>query len=205
MWNKTNSRGSSDMMSWPVVVVYRALTEAEMLDESEKKERELFDEEIEEKLGQATTSEDLKVEGTNQHVPDVDDVTPEDQDNYVGADVNLPCGGVLMQAGKVKRRARDQDGELTGTSTKTTTSERKSTCRMEVRCKVEKSSDELETLMVSSLEPAIAIPYLIPDGSAAEFSANIIAEKSMFAQCEIDGNQFRLRMNLWTIKQMTQL
>jgi hypothetical protein len=49
--------------------------------------------------GQGTAIEDCQnpvyelydddVEGTkHEHVPDIDDVTPEDQDNYVGAEVN---------------------------------------------------------------------------------------------------------------------
>ena len=47
-------------------------------------------------------------------VPDNDDVTPEEFDNYVGVGVNLPLGGTI-QAGRVKRRARNSDGEVFGT------------------------------------------------------------------------------------------
>ena len=35
------------------------------------------------------------VEGTAQHVPDIDDVTPEEGDQYIGAKVNLSIGGNL--------------------------------------------------------------------------------------------------------------
>ena len=54
--------------------------------------------------------------GTQDHVPDVDDLvtTPDTQDNYVGDKVNLLFGG-MMRSGSVKRRARDAKGELFGT------------------------------------------------------------------------------------------
>ena len=41
-------------------------------------------------------------------------VTPDIQDNYVGAKVNLSFGGT-MRSGSIKRRARDAEGELFGT------------------------------------------------------------------------------------------
>ena len=49
-------------------------------------------------------------------MPDADDlvVTPDTQDNYVGARVNLSFGGA-MRSGSVKRRVRDAKGELFGT------------------------------------------------------------------------------------------
>ena len=49
-------------------------------------------------------------------MPDADElvVTPDTQDNYVGAEVNLSFGGT-MRSGSVKRRARDAEGELFGT------------------------------------------------------------------------------------------
>ena len=49
------------------------------------------------------------------HTPDIDDVTPEEADNYVGASVTLPIEGD-QRSGKVTRRARDRDGNLVGTS-----------------------------------------------------------------------------------------
>ena len=49
------------------------------------------------------------------HTPDIDDVTPEEADNYVGASVTLPIEND-QRSGKVTRRARDQDGNLVGTS-----------------------------------------------------------------------------------------
>ncbi len=50
-----------------------------------------------------------------QPVPDVDDVTPEAFDQYVGAEVLLPLNG-QMTTGKVKRRKRDIDGNIKGTA-----------------------------------------------------------------------------------------
>ena len=49
-------------------------------------------------------------------MPDADDlvVTPDTQDNYVGAELNLSIGGT-MRSGSVKRQARDAEGELFGT------------------------------------------------------------------------------------------
>jgi hypothetical protein len=156
---------------------YRAVTEAEMLNDDEKKERELFDKAIKEKIGPAVTLDDLKeidpdavtlqfklyqddTEGTNAHIPDIDDVTPEQHDNYVGAEVNLQYGS-KVQAGRVKRRARDAEGGLHGTAN--------------INPILDTRTYEVE----------------FQDGSAAEYSANVIAE-NMFAQCDPERNQFRL-------------
>ena len=45
-----------------------------------------------------------KDDRTQDHVPDADDLvfTPDTQDNYVGAEVNLSFGGT-MRSGSVKR------------------------------------------------------------------------------------------------------
>jgi hypothetical protein len=50
-----------------------------------------------------------------QPIPDIDDVTPEMQDGYIGAQVNLPFQGTLW-SGTVRRRALDEGGELEGTA-----------------------------------------------------------------------------------------
>ena len=57
-----------------------------------------------------------KYDGTQDHVPDANDlvVTPNTQENYVGAKVNPSFGGT-MRSGSVKQRARDSGGELFGT------------------------------------------------------------------------------------------
>jgi hypothetical protein len=78
----------------------------------------------------------------------------------VGAEVNLQICGRL-QAGKVVRRARSNDGKVTGTSNP--------------------NPILTQECMKSSFQM----------GPAAEYSANVIAE-NMFAQCDPDGNQFRL-------------
>ncbi len=48
-------------------------------------------------------------------IPDIDDVTPEYQDQYIGAEVVLPLQGE-MKRGKVKERSRTEAGELYGTA-----------------------------------------------------------------------------------------
>ena len=110
---------------------YRAITGDEMQDPKEKAQREKFDANIARRLGKPLTPKELKeidpeavtpeyelyeddMEGNHQSIPDVDDVTPEELDNYVGAEVNLPFGGT-MRAGRVKSRARNAAGELVGT------------------------------------------------------------------------------------------
>ena len=110
---------------------FRKLTEDEMQDKGELKRMEIFDNCIKKQLGKSLTFEDLKsvdqdavtpeyelcaddFEGTQEHAPDVDDVTPEDEDNCIGAEVQLPHGEV-MQSGKVKARVRGEDGEPVGT------------------------------------------------------------------------------------------
>ena len=109
---------------------FRGLTEDEMADRDETKLREEFDAKIKDKLGTPMADDTLKeldpdattpefelyeddFEGTHEITPDAEDVTPEEADNYVGAEVNLPLGGTV-QAGRVIRRARDESGDLTG-------------------------------------------------------------------------------------------
>ena len=45
--------------------------------------------------------------------PDIDEVTPEGADSYIGTNVNLPIGGTTSE-GTVKRHARDTNGNLQG-------------------------------------------------------------------------------------------
>ena len=47
------------------------------------------------------------------HTPDIDDMTPEDFDTYIGAEVDLPLYGEQRQ-GKVTARALDSTGKLFG-------------------------------------------------------------------------------------------
>jgi hypothetical protein len=50
--------------------------------------------------------------GMHAHIPDIND---EQHDNYVGVEVNLQYGG-KVQAGRIKRRARDAEGKLHGSA-----------------------------------------------------------------------------------------
>ena len=93
-------------------------------------------------------------------VPDVNAVTPEYQDDYIGAKVSLPVGGMQL-TGKVKKRAHDEDGELYGS---------------------QNVNPILDTRVYE-------IEY--PDGKVQEYAANVIVE-NMYAQCDVDGNQYLL-------------
>ena len=103
-------------------------------------------------------------EGTYENVPDVDDInvetvddddddpkeatpepTPEEADQYVGAEVNLPFEGTSRQ-GRVKKRVRDSEGNVTGTANK----------------------HAILDTRIYQVE--------FPDGGVAEYSANVIAE-----------------------------
>ena len=110
---------------------YRHLTQEEILDEGEKAEREEFTRNVNEKIDSPLTAKDSNdidqgtvtpkfelysddVE-TNSSVRDIDDVTSEEFDQYIGAEVLLPKGN-SSTTGRVKQRKRDADGNLTGKS-----------------------------------------------------------------------------------------
>ena len=97
---------------------YHVITDDEMQDPKEKAQCEKFNANIARRLGKPLTPKEPKeidpeavtpeyelyeddMEGIQQSVPDVDKVTPEELNNYVGAEVNLPVGGT-MHAGRVK-------------------------------------------------------------------------------------------------------
>ena len=152
---------------------YRSLTDEEIADENEKKERDQFDQLVQERYGTAMEAADFDGfedaepappdlyeddDGEkHEHVPDADDITPETGDEYVGAEVNLPRGGV-MRSGKVTGRKRSADGSLLGTRN---------------------DNPILDTRMYE---------VEFPDGEVTEFTANVIAE-NMWAQCNLDGTQ----------------
>ncbi len=98
---------------------YRRMTEEEVINPERVKEMGDFDQSIRTKLGDPVEHEELMsidkdastpeyelydddVEGTHEHVPDTDTVTPEAMDNYVGAQVSLPHHG-SMRHGTVTR------------------------------------------------------------------------------------------------------
>jgi hypothetical protein len=144
------------------VSTYRLLNEHELANPEKIKEREEFDSAIRIKLGKpVSTDKDLaKIDSDAvtpqfdlyeddvhpaQPLPDIDNATPEDLDNYVGAEVTLPIGGT-MRMGKVKRRARNDDGEVHGT----------------------KNRNPILDTRTYDIE--------FPDGAYGEYTANTIAE-----------------------------
>jgi hypothetical protein len=106
------------------------LTEAKLQDPEEVALREAFTKAANNKIGPPVDHEELQdihadiptpehemyedddvsVQGP---VPDIDNITPEMQDGYIGAQVNLPYGGTY-RSGTVKRRKHNDDGELEG-------------------------------------------------------------------------------------------
>ena len=110
-------------------LTYRALTDDEMANPKEIKLCEDFDAAVTNQLGAPISDSDLQAEGIDaetptfevyednetppQCLPKVNEVTPEDADNYVSAEVNLPIRGTLL-GGTVKQCACDIDGNLTG-------------------------------------------------------------------------------------------
>jgi hypothetical protein len=145
---------------------HRPITEDESNDMDELALRDAFvDKAIREKLGSEYTDDELvkedpdaatpsydryadDVEGTYDSIPDYDDspdTTPEDFDAYIGAEVNLSHHGA-SQRGKVKRRARDESGNVYGT---------------------QNNNPILDTRMYE-------VEFL--DGQIKEYAANVIAE-----------------------------
>ena len=105
--------------------MYRTLMEAELKDPKHAKRHQLYDLMVHEKLGEPTTEAKIKtidkeaITPTYERyenqlpVPDIDDATPEYQDEYIGAEVTLPFQGT-MTAGKVKKQTWTKAGEIFG-------------------------------------------------------------------------------------------
>ena len=147
---------------------YQAITEEEKQDPTQEKLRDEFDSELIKKLGQsmlepaihaidpaAVTSEhDIyleKVDGTQDHVPDADELVVTPGTQDNYVGAKVNISfGGTIRSGSVKQRSRDAEGELFGT--------RNSNIILDTR------SYEVE----------------FPDGDAAEFTANMIAE-NMFS------------------------
>ena len=101
------------------------MTDDEIANPDEVKACQAFDAAVSAKLGAAMSKHDLSSDDIDadtptfvpyedeetipSQLPDIDDVTPEAADSYVGAQVNLPIGGTTSE-GTVKRRARDTNG-----------------------------------------------------------------------------------------------
>ena len=112
---------------------YRPLNDTETTDAGELAAQAAFNKSIEETIGKPITQEWLELQDgdtpTYPHYLDPDDdqptegkamprrqqvaTTPEELDNYVGAQVNLPRGGSMMSA-TVKRRVRSFDNQVMG-------------------------------------------------------------------------------------------
>ena len=99
---------------------YHALTDDEMANPEEIKACQAFDTAVSGKLGAPISKHDLPSEDIDAdtptfelykdnenppfQLPEVNEVTPEEADSYVGAEVNLPIGGTVFE-GTVKHRA----------------------------------------------------------------------------------------------------
>ena len=152
---------------------YRPLTDEEIADENERKDRDKFDQVVNERYGMPMVAADFEgpedVEATppdlyeddsgekHEHVPDAEDITPETGDEYVGAEVNMSRGGV-MRSGRVTGRKRNADGSLQGT----------------------RNDNPILDTRTYEVE--------FPDGEVTEYTANVIAE-NMWSQCDIAGRQ----------------
>ena len=110
---------------------YRHLNADELRDENVLRKQAEYDATVKEKLGKSAKADEydglVDIETPTyepyeddddprpKETPDVDDITPDTFDNYVGADVLLPKGSEMV-TGKVKRRSKDGDGKLQGTA-----------------------------------------------------------------------------------------
>ena len=114
---------------------WRPLTDEEWKSADHAKARDEYDERIKSKLGESalikiksesgTGSADDEdetpsfplyqddFEGEYHHEPDIDDLTPDVNDEYLGVEVNLPLAGELKSA-TVKKRTVDGEGNPSG-------------------------------------------------------------------------------------------
>ena len=133
--------------------------------------RTKFDQRIEEKIGPAAQTADFPDEDlTPEHDahldhdhpdPDTDDleVTPEIGDNYMGASIKIPCGGVLT-SGKVTATARKRNAR----------------------------GNPIGRAHTNPILDTREYTVEFDDQDVTELTANQIAV-SMYAQCDPEGNQ----------------
>ena len=150
-----------------------------MSDEDVKRQRQVFDSNVQSFLGAAITSKEMASDpdmvdantssfelyeddndGPQDHVPDIDDADPDTYNQYVGAEVELLQGDRVM-TGKVKRRKTNPDGMVQGRAI----------------------SNPILDSRTYDME--------FPDGQTVKYSANIIAQ-NMYSQCNTEGNQYLL-------------
>ena len=107
---------------------YRSLTDEEIA--TEQAERDAFDKLVQERYGEPMEAADFEIpvedieavpkdlyeddDEKPTHVPDIDNITPEQGDEYVGAEVKLTHNGIEQNARVIKRR-RGEHGQLQGT------------------------------------------------------------------------------------------
>ena len=107
---------------------YRELTPDESVNPDYIKARDEFDTFIGEKLGPAASANDFEIDPEivtlnldwyeddkeNQtHIPEVDEITPEVMENYIGVEIIISHGDTVAQ-GSVRRRKRDMEGNTIG-------------------------------------------------------------------------------------------
>ena len=101
-------------------LTYHALTDDEMANPDKIKARQAFDIAVSSKLGAPISKHDLPSQDINAdtptfelyeddenpplRLPEVNEITPEEADSYVGAEVNLPIRGTVFE-GNVKCHA----------------------------------------------------------------------------------------------------
>ena len=177
--NEGNEMAQAVLTSKGTVIPRRTLRKldiSEIHSETEKRKRQLFDDVIREKLGDAMAIPKNplptpfvpytdEVEPTSLQLPDDNDPLDSDgttafekpiTDYWIHAEVNLPQGE-NFQSAKVIGRSKDKDGNIVGTYD---------------------NNPHLNT-MVYDVE--------FPDGEIREYSANVIAE-NMYAQVDADGH-----------------
>jgi hypothetical protein len=158
-----------------VRTTFRPLTADELLMEDEKKKRNDFDRKIKEILGEGFKPEDWKDD------PDVETPLLQPYGDELGDEPRMPDAedvdvdaydqyvgaevtlprGDSMLNARVIGRKRERDGSLRGKAN------------------------------ANPIIDSRTYNVMFPDGSEAEYTANIIAE-NMWAQADLDGNQYLL-------------
>jgi len=173
---------------------YRPLTQEEWNDPVLKTKREAFDAEINRRLGEPLTDNDIERidpeavtptydpysdddHGDEQHVPDADDLhrpIPDTEEDNIVEDGDTPAVGDYYVGATidVQHRGEFKTGRVT---------ERARDADGQVTG--EANSNPLLDTRKYTVE--------FPDGEVTEFTANIIAE-SMIAQCDANGNDVKL-------------
>ena len=107
---------------------YRELKPDELVNPDEIKDHDVFDTSIEEKLGPAASAKYFesdpeivtltldRYEDDEEHqtrMPEVDDITPEAMENYIGAEIMISHGDTVAQE-SIRPRKHDVEGNSIG-------------------------------------------------------------------------------------------